>query len=81
MEEQKEIENLMAQHPTYIFNYYFPMMKNHHLRMMRKKHKNTKEACTDGPKSTGKIVGFAAVFLDINRRGTLSEKTLSKQLK
>ena len=31
---------------------------------------NTKEAYTDGSKSTGRKVGFAAVIADIARRGT-----------
>ena len=34
----------------------------------KEKHKDTKEAYTDGSKSTGRKVGFAAVFTDITRR-------------
>ena len=37
-------------------------------------HKNTKEAYTDGSKNMGKKVGFATVFIDITRRGSLTEE-------
>ena len=33
------------------------------------KNKNTKEPNTDGSKSMGKKVDFAAIFMDITRRG------------
>ena len=34
-------------------------------------HKSNKEAFTDGSKSIGRKVGFAAVFTDTTRRGAL----------
>ena len=40
-----------------------------------KENSNNKEAYPDGSKSTGRKVGFAAVFADITRRGTLPEET------
>ena len=40
----------------------------------KEKHKDMKEAYMDGSKSTGRKVGFAAVFTDITRRGTLPEE-------
>ena len=38
------------------------------------KHSNNKEAYTDGSKSTGRKVGFAAVFMNIIKRGALPEE-------
>ena len=40
----------------------------------KENHSNKKEAYTDGSKSTGRKVGFAAVFTDITRRGALPEE-------
>ena len=37
-------------------------------------HSNNKEAYTDGSKSRGRKVSFAAVFADITRRGALPQK-------
>ena len=37
-------------------------------------HSNFKRAFTDGSKSTGRIVGFAVVFVDVTRRGELPEE-------
>ena len=39
-----------------------------------KENSNNKEVYTDGLKSTGRKVGFVAVFSDITRREALSEK-------
>ena len=39
--------------------------------LLKKKHKNTKKAYTDGLKRIGKKVDFAAVFTNIIRRGAL----------
>ena len=41
----------------------------------KKRHKNTKEAYTDGLKSIRKKVGFTAVLTDITREEALSEET------
>ena len=38
------------------------------------KHINNKEAYMDRSKSTGRKVGFAAVFSDITKRGALTKK-------
>ena len=40
----------------------------------KEKHINMKETYTDESKSTGRKVGFAAVFTDITRRGSLPEE-------
>ena len=45
------------------------------------KHSNNKEAYTNTSKSTGGKLGFAAVFMDINRRGALPEEAFSAHLK
>ena len=42
--------------------------RKQHFLQHKEKHKDTKEAYTDGSKSTGRKVGFAAVFTDITRR-------------
>ena len=45
--------------------------RKQHFLQHKGNHSNNKEAYTDGSKSTGKKVGFAAVFKDITRRGAL----------
>ena len=47
--------------------------KKQHLQH-KDKHKNTKKSYTDGLKSIGKEIGFAAIFVDINRREVLHEE-------
>ena len=44
-----------------------------HFLQHKEKHSDNKEAYTNGSKSTGRKVGFAAVFADLTRRGTLPE--------
>ena len=39
--------------------------------LYKRKHKNTKETYTYEFKNIGKKVGFAAIFMDIIKRGTL----------
>ena len=48
--------------------------KKQHFLQHKEKHKNTKEAYTNGSKSMGKKIGFATVFTDIIRRGVLPEE-------
>ena len=48
--------------------------KKQHFLQHKKKHSSTKEAYTDGSKSTGKKVGYAAIFTDTTRRGALLEE-------
>ena len=48
--------------------------RKQHFQQHKEKHKDTKEAYTDGSKNTGRKVGFAAVFTDITKRGTLPEE-------
>ena len=40
----------------------------------KERHKNTIEAYTDGSKTIGRKVGFAAIFTDITRREALPEE-------
>ena len=47
--------------------------KKQHFLQHKEKHSNSKEAYTDESKSTGKIVGYAAVFTDSTRRGAVPE--------
>ena len=44
--------------------------KRKHFLHQKRKHSNKKETYTGGSKSTGRKVGFAAVFADITRRET-----------
>ena len=48
--------------------------RKQHFFQHKEKHKINKEAFTDGSKSTGRKVGFAAVFTDTTRRGALPEE-------
>ena len=48
--------------------------RKQHFLQHKKKHSSTKEAYTDGSKSTGKKVGYAAIFTDTTRRGALLEE-------
>ena len=48
--------------------------RKQHFLQHKEKHINMKETYTDGSKSTGRKVGFAAVFTDITRRGSLPEE-------
>ena len=49
-------------------------VKNQHLLQHKKKHSSSKEAYTEGSKSTGRKVGYAAVFTNNTRRGALPEE-------
>ena len=49
--------------------------KNNTFCNIKEKHKNTKEAHTDGSKSMGSKIGFAPFFIDITRRGVQPEET------
>ena len=48
--------------------------KKQHFLQHKGKHSNAKVAYMDGSKSTGRKVGFAAVLVDITRRGALPEE-------
>ena len=48
--------------------------KNQHFLQYKEKHKNTKEAYTDGSKRERKKVSFTAVLTNIIRRGALPEE-------
>ena len=48
--------------------------RKQHFLYHKEKHRNNKEAYTDGSKSTGKKVDFEAVFVNITRRGMLPEE-------
>ena len=48
--------------------------KKQYFLQHKRKHKNNKEAYTDGSKSTGSKMGFAAVFADITRRGAIPDE-------
>ena len=48
--------------------------RKQHFLKHKGKHGSIKEAYTDGSKITGRKVGFAAIFEDITRRGTLPEE-------
>ena len=48
--------------------------RKQHLLEHKEKHSNNKEAYTDGSKSTGRKLSFAAVLEGITRRGTLPEE-------
>ena len=49
--------------------------KKQHFLQHKGNHSNNKEAYSDEWKSTEKKVGFAAVFVDITRRGALPVET------
>ena len=49
--------------------------KKNHFLQLKENDRNIKEAYKDGSKSIGKKVGFATVFTDITKIGTLPEKT------
>ena len=83
MEEQKEIEVLnQTQQPSWMVNnisfcyegekcFGNDNERKQHFLQHKEKHKSNKEAFTDGSKSIGRKVGFAAVFTDTTRRGAL----------
>ena len=48
--------------------------KRQHFLQHKEKHISSKEAYTDGSKSTGRKVGYTAVFTDTTRRGVLPEE-------
>ena len=48
--------------------------RKYHFLQHIEKHSNNKEAYTDGSNSTRRKVGFAAVFADITKRGTLPKE-------
>ena len=48
--------------------------RKQHFLKHKGKHSNNKEAYTKGSKSTRRKVGFAAVFMDIARKGVLPEE-------
>ena len=86
MEKQKEIEMLnQTQQRSWMGNnisFYYEGEKcsgndnerKQHFLQHKEKHKSNKEAFTDGSKSIGRKVGFAAVFTDTTRRGALPEE-------
>ena len=49
--------------------------KKQHFFQHKENYSNNKETYTDESKSTGRELGFAAVFADIIRRGALPEET------
>ena len=93
MEEQKNIEemNQTQQTPWLVNNILFSYEgethtgnnseRKQHFLKHKGKQINNKEAYIDGSKSIGRKIGFAAVFVDITRRGALPKKPLSTQLK
>ena len=48
--------------------------RKHYFLQHKGNHSNFKETYTNGSKSTGRKVGFAAVFADITRRGAIPEE-------
>ena len=63
--------------------------RKQHFQQHKAKHGSSKEAYTNGSKNTGKKIGYAAVFTDTTRRGTLpgeasihtAEMTAMKEIK
>ena len=51
-----------------------PCQRKQHFVQYKGKHSKSKEAYMDGSKSTGRKVGYAAVFTDSTRRGALPEE-------
>ena len=51
--------------------------KKQHFLQHKEKHSRSKEAYTDGSKSPGRKVGYAAVFTDSNRRVALPEEAFT----
>ena len=49
--------------------------RKQHFLQNKGKHSNNKKAYSERSKSTGRKVGFAAVFTDITKRGALPEET------
>ena len=49
--------------------------ENKHFLQHKGKHSNNKETYTDGSKSTGNKVGYAAVFKYTTKNGALPEET------
>ena len=91
MKEQREVEedHQAQQHPwllndiSFCYDRELPANndnKKKHFLQHKEKHKNIKEAYTDGLKSIGKMVSFAAVFTDITRRGLCLKKLQFKNL-
>ena len=83
VEEQKEMDQ--SQQPQWLVNNILFCYKGEthmgndserkqHFLQHKGKHSNNKEAYTDGPKSTGRKVGYVAVFAKITRRGALQKK-------
>ena len=82
MEEQKEIEEMnQTQQPSWLVNnilFCYEGEKHTSNDSKKKQHKGSHsgsndEAYIDGSKSTGRKLGFAAVFLE--RRGTLPDES------
>ena len=86
MEEQMEIKemNQTQQLPWLANNILFYYEGEKHTKnesewkqnflQHKEKNSNSKEAYTDGSKSTGKKVGYAAIITDTTRRGELPEE-------
>ena len=86
MGEQIEIEEMnQTQQPLWLVNNIFfcyegdkytrnENEKKQHFLQHKVKHSSSKKAYTDGSKSTGRKIGYAAVFTDSTRRGALPEE-------
>ena len=86
MGEQKEIKEMnQTQQPLWLVNNILfcyegdkhtgnESEKKQHFLQHKEKHSSSKEAYTDGSKSTGRKVGYAAVFTDSTRREALPEE-------
>ena len=48
--------------------------RKQHFQQHKRKHSNSKEAYTDGPKSTGRKIDYAVVFADTTRIRVLLEE-------
>ena len=78
MEEQMEIEEMnQTQQPLWLVNnilFCYDSKRKQHFLQHNENHDNNQEAYTDGSKSTGRKAGFAAIYVEITRKGAQPEK-------